>query len=146
MLASIPITFELGVIHSPRGEIIRCLDLLFNLSHETFPMIICEGLLGVYITVQILPKKARNIFSFKKSHLPALKVFLVIVLGIVHKESSYKDLQSHGMDLRGSSTIHKQISSFLRIPRKSMIKRFRECLFLVIFGSASQDTTLQSPK
>ena len=91
-------------------------------------MIICEGLLGVYITVQIFPKKAKNIFSFKKSHLPALKVFLVIVLGIVHKESSYKDLQSHGMDLRGSSTIHKQISSFLRIPRKSMIKRFRECV------------------
>jgi len=58
-----------------------------NNIHETFPLIICEGLLAVYISVQIFPKKSRNIFSFKKSHLPALKVFLVIALGIVEKES-----------------------------------------------------------
>ena len=87
------------------GDILTFLQRL--LYHETFPLIICEGLLAVYISVQIFPKKSRNIFSFKKSHLPALKVFLVIVLGIVHKESSYKDLQSHGMDLRGSLTILK---------------------------------------
>ena len=33
-------------------------------KQEPFPPIICKVLLAVYITLQILPKKARNIFSF----------------------------------------------------------------------------------
>ena len=41
--------------------------------------------------------------SFKKYHLPALKVVLLIAVGIVHNESCYKDLRSHGMDLFNNS-------------------------------------------
>ena len=68
-----------------------------------------------------VPKKARNIFSFKKYHLPALKVFLLIAVGIVHNESCYKDLRSHGMDLFDNSQ-----TEILCMPRKSMTKRFLE--------------------